>query len=146
MGARFPQGKRHEFPMRHCSGARKLSNLISSNLITAISEHPHCTRSCSRHIYTCSDKHNMFKPYTRFQSQGHVQKKEKRKKRPNNVASLILVAFLVVEIIQHRICAFADPLRPCIKVKVIEVSTSRYVMCTSTVMPSLDNIAYILSD
>ena len=32
MPARFPRGKQPEFPV-HCSGTRKLSNLIYSNLI-----------------------------------------------------------------------------------------------------------------
>ena len=37
-------------------------------------------------------------------------KSRSRKKWPTVVASLMLIAYLVVEIIQHRIFTFADPL------------------------------------
>ena len=51
-------------------------------------------------------------------------KSRSRKKWPNFVASLMLVACLVVKIIHHWIFVVADPLWPCIKVKVIEASMS----------------------
>ena len=86
-------------------------------------------------------KNKMFKSYKRFQSQGHVTKK----KRLTVVASLILAAFLVVEIIQPWMFAFAGPLWPCIKVKVIEPSMSRYAMHKSTVMPRLGEIDLFVS-
>ena len=57
------------------------------------------------------------------------------------VASLMFVAYLVVQIIQHWIFAFADPLWPCIKNKIIKTSMSRYAMHKSTAMPSLNAIA-----
>ena len=60
---------------------------------------------------------------------------------PTVVASLKLVACLVVEIIQDWIFPFADPLWSCIKVKVIETSIH-----TSTAMPRVDVIAWILSE
>ena len=53
----------------------------------------------------------------------------------------MLIAYLVVEIIQRWIFAFADPLRTYIQVKVIETSISIYAMHTSTVVPSLNAIA-----
>ena len=53
----------------------------------------------------------------------------------------MLVACLVVETIQHWSVAFADPLWPCIKVKVIETGMGRYFMHTSTIMPSWNAIA-----
>ena len=75
----------------------------------------------------------MIKLYKRLKSQ--------EKKRPTIVASLMLVACLVVKIILHWIFAFADPQWPCIKVKVIKTSMSIYAIHKSTVMPSLDAIA-----
>ena len=45
------------------------------------------------------------KPYKRLQSQGHV-----KNQTPTVVASLILVACLVAESIQHLFYVFADPL------------------------------------
>ena len=73
----------------------------------------------------------MVKPYKRFQSQSH-----EKEKRPTIITSLMLIACLVVEIIQHWIVVFADPLWPYIKV--IETSVSRYALHKSTIMPSLD--------
>ena len=65
----------------------------------------------------------LVKPYKRFQSQGHVQKRE----WPTDVASLMFVACLVVEIIQRWFFAFVYPLWPCIKVKIIETKNEN--MC-----------------
>ena len=70
----------------------------------------------------------MGKPYKSVQSQGRV------KKWPTVVESLMLVAGLIVEIIQHWIFAFADPLWPCSKVTVIETSMIIYAIYRSTVM------------
>ena len=80
-----------------------------------------------------TEENKLVKPYERFQSQGHV------------LAILLLVACLVVEIIPHWIFAFADPVWPCIKVKVKvkvnETIRSVYAMYRSTVLPSLSAIA-----
>ena len=62
----------------------------------------------------------LVEPYQRFQRDGHLKKKNGL----GVVASLMLVTCLVVEIIQHRIFAFADPLWPCIKDKFINASMS----------------------
>ena len=58
----------------------------------------------------------MNKPYKCLQShgQGHI------KKGPTVVASLMVIACLVAENMQRWFFAFADPLWPCIKVKVIK--------------------------
>ena len=47
----------------------------------------------------------LYKEYKHLQSQGDV-----KKKGPTVVASVMLVTCLVVEIIQHSIFTFADPL------------------------------------
>ena len=61
--------------------------------------------------------------------------------RTNVAASLIFIACLVVEIIQSWFFSSAEPLWPCIKVKVIKTTMSK-----STFMPSLNAIAEIFSD
>ena len=55
-------------------------------------------------MYSATTTYMMVKPYTRFQSQGHI------KKRPTVVESLMLIACLVVEVIQRWFCTFADRL------------------------------------
>ena len=64
----------------------------------------------------------MVQPYKPFQSQGHI------KNCPIVVASLIIIACLVVEIIQCWFFSFVNSLWPCIKVKVIKMSMSIYPM------------------
>ena len=73
--------------------------------------------------------------------------KSRSRKRPTVV--LVVVASLIclllaqfVKIIQRLFFAFADPRWPCIKVKVIEMSMSTYAMHRSTVMLSLNGIAF----
>ena len=56
-------------------------------------------------------------------------------------ASLICIACLFVEIIQSWFFSSAEPLWPCIKVKVIETTMSKYPMNKSIFMPSLNVIA-----
>ena len=84
----------------------------------------------------------MFKSYKHLQSQGHV------KKWPTVVVSVMLIAYLVVEIIQRRLFAFADPLWPCTKDKVIEMGMIAYDMYRSTVMPPsfCNSLKLILSE
>ena len=76
----------------------------------------------------------MVKPYDHLQGQGHVF-------WPTVVASLMLIDCLVPESIQGCNFAFADSLRPCIKVKVMETSMGIYVIHKSTGMPSFNVIA-----
>ena len=71
----------------------------------------------------------MIRPYKSVQGQGHVNKKKTKKTR-TVAASLMLITCLglVVEIYYFNADCFAsaDPLRPCIKVKVIETNMSIY--------------------
>ena len=55
----------------------------------------------------------------------------------------MLIACLVAESMQHWFLSFADPLWPCITVKVIKMRMSIYEVHKSAVMPSLNVIAYI---
>ena len=77
---------------------------------------------------------------TQSQAQGHV-------KNGPPIASLMLITRLISE---HSTLIFLSlPTHcdlPCIKVKVIERSMSIYGIHKSTVMPSFNVIAYILSD
>ena len=56
-------------------------------------------------------------------------KSSSRKQWPIVAASVVFIACLVVEIIQRWIFAFADPLWPCIKIKVIETRTCADMPC-----------------
>ena len=69
--------------------------------------------------------------HTDGQATSTFSKSRSRKTWPTDVASLMLVACLVVGLIQRWIFAFPNPLWPCINVKVIATSTSRYMPCIS---------------
>ena len=68
-------------------------------------------------------------------------------KWPTFVVSLMLIACLVADSMQRWfVFAFADPLWPCVKVRVIKTSMSIYGIDKSTLMPSLNVIAELFCD